>query len=154
MKLVWFVISVFLCGFVCAEESDAGKKTPADSMEVNKIESEKEEVSESESKVVTDAENLEMISDNIRTEPFTICGDKKYLSLKMKSLDKMTEREFQYFMQRDKFCCDSLLKDERTEFVIKEESSGIYKARNIFLIIGSLFTYTVSTMTLIRLSRD
>ena len=149
MKSIWILVLALLVNVLSAGEQEVSDTLQTDSVENTKVES------KTEDEVIPVSKAPEPTGDTVDVQSIltAICGDKSYLVLKRKSLDKMTEREFHYFMQRDKYCCDSILKDTRTEFVIKEESSKIYKARNIFLIIGSLFTYTLSAITFIQIIR-
>lgn len=86
--------------------------------------------------------------------PFTVCGDSLYQSLKKKNIEIMTEREFQYFIQRDGSCCDSLLKDERTEFHIKESPEGLYRVSTIIGIIISSISITFTTILMFEISAN
>lgn len=93
-------------------------------------------------------------SQMYHSQSLAVCSDSLYLALKRKTLENMTDREFQYFLLKEKLCCDSLLKDTRTEFVFKEESSKLYRTRNIVFIIGSSVSITVSVFSVIALMAD
>ena len=149
MKSVWILVLALLVNVLSAEEQEVSDTLQKDSVENTRVES------KTDNEVIPESKEPEPTGDTVDVQSIltAICGDKSYLVLKRKSLDKMTEREFHYFMQRDKYCCDSILKDTRTEFVIKEESSKIYKTRNVFSIIMSVFTSTLSVITFIQIIR-
>ena len=52
------------------------------------------------------------------------CKDSTYLRLKSKSLTQLTDREYHFFMQKDKECSD-----------IKKETMSIQKTNNAIVLI-------------------
>ena len=107
MKSIWILVLALLVNVLSAGEQEVSDTLQTDSVENTKVES------KTEDEVIPVSKAPEPTGDTVDVQSIltAICGDKSYLVLKRKSLDKMTEREFQYFMQRDKYCCDSILKE-------------------------------------------
>ncbi len=133
MLKLWTVLLLILANFIFANDNKTEEVYQPDSAGNYKVKSK-----------IENKPLLNLVSSKT-------CNDSLYLALKKKNLENMTEREFTYFLHKDKLCCDSLLKDYRTEFIVKEESSKIYKTRSILTITSSFLSLTLSTIMIFTL---
>ncbi len=86
---------------------------------------------------------------NKKKELPAVCKDSLYLFLKRKPLDEMSEREFRYFIQRDKLCCDSLIQYEVIEYNTGKPPEEPYRTSTLLGIIFSGISIVLSTILLI-----